>query len=114
MIHLYDSEGQHIATLDSSQLYGVSGRHVGAYIDDAGVFVDLRGRYLGEIYQNDRLLNHHTSPFHNRSFPAPPERATIAKVSGTAQPRITMPGGYADVDQRKLGDATDSRYSTPA
>ena len=101
-MHLYHSDGQHIANLDNSQLYSVSGRHVGAYIDDAGVIVDLRDRYLGEIYQNDRLLEDRTSHFHERTFPAPTMRDTIATSPGTAQSKITMPERYADVDRRKL------------
>ena len=101
-MHLYDSDGQHIATLDSSQLYSVSGRHVGAYSDDEGIFIDLHGRYLGEIVQNDRLFDDRTSPFHEQTFPAPPERTTIATAVQEAQPRITMPERYADVDRRKL------------
>ena len=102
MIHLYDSEGQHIATLDSSQLYSVFGRHIGEYLDDAGIFVDLEGRYLGEIVQNDRLLDDPTSPFHEQTFPAPPERDSIATSVQTAQHRIKLPEQYADVDRRKL------------
>ena len=101
-MHLYNSDGQHIANLDSSQLYSVSGRHVGAYIDDAGIFIDLHGRYLGEIVQNDRLLEDPDSHFRERTFPAPTMRDTIATSPGTAKPRITMPERYVDVDQRKL------------
>lgn len=102
MILLYDSDGQHIASLDSSQLYSVSGRHVGVYIDDAGIFIDLEGHYLGEIFQNDRLLEDPSSHFHKQTFPVPPKRGPIAMSPGTAQPKITLPAQYADVDRRKL------------
>ena len=102
MMHLYDSEGRHIANLDTGQLYSVSGRHVGAYMDDEGIFIDLEGRYLGEIVQNDRLLEDRTSPFHEQTFPVPPERATVTASAQAAQPKITLPERYADVDRRKL------------
>lgn len=55
--HLYSSNGKHIANLSDGYLYNpTTGRNIGRYLDDKGIFVDPNGNYLGERFGDHRLL----------------------------------------------------------
>jgi len=49
MERLFDSDGKHIANFRDGELFTPSGKNVGHYSDEHGIFVDIYGRYLGEI-----------------------------------------------------------------
>ena len=56
MTDLHDSHGKHIANLVNGQLYDTHGRNIGHYLTREGIFIDMKGRYLGEIVNKKRLL----------------------------------------------------------
>lgn len=62
MEYLFNSRGQHIANLVNGQLHALSGQNIGHFLEDQGIFIDMSGRYLGEIVQGNRLMYNRSSP----------------------------------------------------
>jgi hypothetical protein len=57
MKYLFDSNGGHIANELDKQLYTDKGKHVGLFLIDYNIFVDLQGKYLAEIVYENHLLH---------------------------------------------------------
>ncbi len=68
MKYLFNSRGEHIANLIGDQLHAPSGRNIGHRIEAQGIFIDMQGRYLGEIVQNNRLMYNHSSGYQSTNF----------------------------------------------
>lgn len=49
MQYLFDSRGRHVANEVNGHLHSPAGKNVGHFEAAAGVFIDLDGRYLGEV-----------------------------------------------------------------
>ncbi|MBB4398487.1 hypothetical protein [Bradyrhizobium sp. ERR14] len=62
MQYLFNSRGQHIANLVNGQLHAPTGQNIGHYLEGQAIFIDMRGRYLGEIIFENRLLSRRNSP----------------------------------------------------
>ena len=56
MKHLFDKSGKHIANFVNGQLHSTSGENIGHYLEKEKIFIDMQGRYLGEIVSENRLL----------------------------------------------------------
>lgn len=56
MQYLFNSHGQHIASFVNGQLHEPTGRNIGHFMESHGIFIDMRGRYLGEIVAENRLM----------------------------------------------------------
>lgn len=56
MQFLFNSKGQHIANFVNGQLHSTTGNNIGHFLAQQGIFIDMSGRYLGEIVQNNRLM----------------------------------------------------------
>jgi hypothetical protein len=65
---LFNSKGQHIANFVNGQLHSPGGQNIGHYREHENIFIDMRGRYLGEIIYNNRLMNNNNSPYKNINF----------------------------------------------
>ena len=102
---LFDSTGQHIATVVNRQLYNRRGTNIGQYLPQYGVFTDRHGRYLGEGVQHDRLLYNLMSPFCTTLFGA--QRLTGARMRSPVDLEQRGPmrrmRGYIDLDPSLLG-----------
>jgi hypothetical protein len=68
MQYLFDSRGQHIANLVNGQLHAPTGQNVGHYLEAQGIFIDMRGRYLGEIVSRNRLMYRQNSPHRSVNY----------------------------------------------
>lgn len=66
--YLFDSSGRHIANFIDHQLYAPTGKNVGHYLQDQQIFIDMGGRYLGEIVSDNRLLQMVNSPHRSTNF----------------------------------------------
>jgi hypothetical protein len=60
--YLFNSRGQHIANFVSGQLHAPTGQNVGHYLGSQSIFIDMQGRYLGEIVSENRLMYRRNSP----------------------------------------------------
>jgi hypothetical protein len=68
MEFLFNSGGQHIANFVNGQLHAPTGQNIGHYIQDQGIFIDMHGRYLGEIIHKNRLMYNRSSPHHHSKY----------------------------------------------
>lgn len=68
-----------------------------------GIFIDMYGRYMGEIVNNDRLLYNRSSCYRSTNFG---NYGNYGNVGNYGNPGnhggIGIPGGYDDVDANWL------------
>lgn len=68
MEYLFNSRGKHIANFVNSQLHAPTCQNIGHYLEVQGVFIDMSGRYLGEIIQINRLMYNQYSSHKNTNY----------------------------------------------
>jgi hypothetical protein len=68
MDYLFDSRGQHIANIVGKQLHAPTGENIGHYLENQQIFIDMNGRYLGEIIFKNRLMYNGSSPHRGVSY----------------------------------------------
>ncbi|WP_121663474.1 hypothetical protein [Metabacillus litoralis] len=68
MKFLFNSKGQHIANLVNNHLHSPSGQNIGHYRETEKIFIDMRGKYLGEIINDNRLMYNNNSSYKNVNF----------------------------------------------
>ncbi|MFQ3871525.1 hypothetical protein ABLV94_13150 [Staphylococcus sp. Mo2-7] len=68
MKYLFDSKGNHIANVINDNLFSVKGINIGHCVTDLNIFIDIYGKYIGEIIYEDRLMYNKSSPFKNKKF----------------------------------------------
>ena len=98
MKFLFDSRVKHIANLVNGQLHAPTGANIGHYLPEQGVFIDMRGRYLGEIIYDNRLVYNSASPFRSVSFGAYGNYGNVGNYGNPGNSGVIgLPGGYKDV-----------------
>ncbi len=109
MKYLYNSWGQHIATENNDLLYSPSGRIIGRFLGECGIFVNLEGKYLGEILCLNRLVYDRNSKYLQNSFGAVSLSRALhehMRNEGTVANYgpLVLPPGFEDVrfDEQKL------------
>ena len=70
ILDLHDSSGKHIANFINGQLYDIDGNNIGHYLSQYSIFIDMDGRYLGEIVDQKRLLVNTASKYKSLVFGA--------------------------------------------
>ena len=70
MEYLFNSRGQHIANFVGEQLHAPTGENIGHYLSNQGFFIDMSGRYLGEIVHGHRLMFNRANPYRSTNFGA--------------------------------------------
>ncbi len=68
MDYLFDLSGRHIANRVGDQLHAPNGPNIGHWMEQQEIFIDMSGRYLGEIVRTDRLLYRTGSPYRSMNF----------------------------------------------
>jgi hypothetical protein len=97
--YLYDSRGRYIAVEQAGHLHSKSGRNVGHWLDRQGVFVDLKGRYLGELVAGNRLLVNKFSEHQFTTFGHFGNYGSVGRYEDPGRIGIMgLPSGYVDVD----------------
>ena len=98
MEFLFNSKGQHIANLVNGQLHAPSGQNIGHLMEQQNIFIDMNGRYLGEIIQNNRLMYNRSSGHQNVNYG---NYGNYGNVGNYGNPgnhgNIGMMGGYQEV-----------------
>lgn len=91
---LFNSRGEHIAFVLHDELHRLTGENCGHYVPDKAVFIDMKGKYQGEIFKEKYLLRNNVSPF--------------AKAAGMGKPgyagNIGKPGKFSDIAPIALPD----------
>lgn len=70
MEFLFNGRGQHIANFVGMQLHAPTGENIGHFLPGQGVFIDMSGRYLGEIAHGNRLMFNRSNPYGSTNFGA--------------------------------------------
>lgn len=101
MERIFNGAGQHIANWKDGGLFTPSGRHVGRYVEEHAVFVDIYGKYIGEIVTNlssqvkgQRLMRNEHSECLQWSFGGQGSIGSIGNLGspGTVGSVGTLPG----------------------
>jgi len=100
---LFNSRGQHIANFVNGQLHAPTGQNIGHYLKNQNIFIDMHGRYLGEIVHKDRLLYRQNSGHQSINFG---NYGNYGNVGNYGNPgnhgSIGMVAGFEEVPAAKL------------
>jgi len=98
MQYLFDSQGRHIANLVNNQLHAPTGENIGHFLAEYGIFIDMSGRYLGQIVHNDRLMNNQMSPHRSVNFGAYGNYGNAGNYGNPGNHgNIGIVSGYSDI-----------------
>jgi len=99
MEFLFNSKGRHIANFVNGQLHAPRGKNIGHYLESYKIFIDMRGKYLGEIVSQDRLMYNRNSQHKNVNYG---NYGNYGNVGNYGNPGIRGSignvAGYTDVD----------------
>jgi hypothetical protein len=103
MEYLFNSKGQHIANFVNGQLHAPNGPNIGHHMESQGIFIDMHGRYLGEIVSENRLLFRRNSPHRSANYG---NYGNYGNVGNYGNPgnhgSIGIPSGFEDVSPDQL------------
>jgi len=98
MEFLFNSRGQHIANYVNGQLHAPTGQNIGHYMESEKVFIDMSGRYLGEIVQDNRLMYNRSSPYKSVNFGSYGNYGNVGNYGNPGNyGSIGIIGGYEDI-----------------
>jgi hypothetical protein len=104
MDFLFDSRGRHIANAISDQLHAPSGRNIGHFLKEQGIYIDMNGRYLGEIVSGDRFLRKRGSPHASANYGVFGNYGNVGNYGNPGNHgTIGVLSGYEDVGTPWLG-----------
>ena len=99
MEYLFDSKGKHIANVVNGHLYTPSGQNIGHFLSNEKIFIDMHGKYMGEIVHNNRLLYNMTSPYRGMNYGLYGNFGNIGNYGNPGSyGSIGILGGYRDVE----------------
>ena len=101
--YLHNSNGKHVANFVNGQLHACNGRNIGHYLDNHNIFVDMDGRYLGEIVFNNRLVYKNNSPFKSINLGNYGNYGNVGNYGNAGNTgSIGLFAGYIDIPEEKL------------
>jgi hypothetical protein len=68
MQFLHDQRGRHVANAVNGQLHAPTGENIGHFLANHNFFIDVNGRYLGEIVHGNRLMTDRFSSWGTTNF----------------------------------------------
>jgi hypothetical protein len=103
MRFLFDSRGRHVANEVDGHLHSPTGKNIGHLLTKLGVFVDLEGRYLGEIVRANRLMENNKSPHRETAFSVNGDYGHAGNYGSPGSPgSVGRVAGHADVKPDRL------------
>ena len=101
---LFDSRGRYIASEDAGRLHSPAGANIGHYLSREGIFIDQRGRYLGEVALGNRLMYNTRSPHRRVGFAVLGAYGSSGRFGDPGNAgRVGPVAGYRDVPPERLG-----------
>lgn len=102
--YLYDSRGIHIANVVTGQLHSVTGHNIGHPAPSGKFFMDMQGRYLGEVVHGNRFLDNLHSPYQGVNYGAYGDYGFVGDYGNPGDiGSMQLSFGYRDVPREKLG-----------
>ncbi|MFG0675668.1 hypothetical protein [Delftia sp. WSY_7] len=103
MEYLFNSKGKHIANLVGGQLHAPQGKNIGHFLENQGIFIDMRGRYLGEIVSGNRLMRRRNSPHRSMNYGSYGNYGNAGNYGNPGNHgSIGSVGGFEDVPDERL------------
>ena len=103
MKYLFNSRGKHIANEVNGQLHTPRGKNIGHYLEKEEIFINMRGRYLGEIVSRDRLMRRRNSPYKSVNFGVYGNYGNAGNYGNPGNHgSIGRPAGYEDIPEDAL------------
>lgn len=100
MKYLFNSRGRHIANFVNGQLHAPGGKNIGHYLEKEAIFIDMRGRYLGEIVNENRLMRQRSSPYKSVNFGVYGNYGNVGNYGNPGNHgSIGSIGGYEDLPE---------------
>jgi hypothetical protein len=104
MQFLFNSRGRYIANFVNGQLHSPSGSNVGHYLEQQGIFIDMRGRYLGEIVHENRLMYNRSSGHRSVNYGSYGNYGNVGNFGSPGNAgSIGSIGGFEDIPLDRLG-----------
>jgi hypothetical protein len=101
--YLFNSHWEHIANFVNGQLHAPTGQNIGHYLANEKIFIDMHGRYLGEILYENRLLRNRASPYRPVNFGVYGNYGNVGNYGNPGNyGSIGLPGGYEDIPRELL------------
>lgn len=99
MVFLFNSKGNHIANFVSGQLHSPNGENIGHYLENEEIFIDMNGRYLGELVCENRLMYNNYSPYRSTNFGVYGNYGNVGNYGNPGNyGSIGTMGGYMDIE----------------
>ena len=98
-IHLFDSDGKHIAVAYKGALFLPDGKNIARWDDGLEAFLNRQGWYFGQIVQGNRLAKDDSWQFRHMNFG---DRGNEGNSSGflrqSDESRVLLDKGWSDVE----------------
>lgn len=103
MKYLFDNNGKHICNEVNGQLHSTNGKNIGHFLTDYNFYIDMNGKYLGEIVFDNRLLYKVNNAYENVNFCSYGNYGNIGNYGnpGNIGSIGTVPG-FKKIDLEKL------------
>lgn len=103
MDFFFNSNGSHLANMVRIQLHSPAGPNIGHYLPSHDIFIDMTGRYLGEIVSPNRLMYNRFSAYRYLTFGAHGNYGNIGSYGTPGNDGdIDAIAGYEDIDRANL------------
>ncbi|WP_246061789.1 hypothetical protein [Paenibacillus oralis] len=103
MKFLFNSRGNHIANEVNGHLHSTSGKNIGHYLEKYNIFIDMQGKYLGEIIYKNRLAYNNSNPYRSTNFGSYGNYGNVGNYGNPGNyGSIGLPGGFKDIELYKL------------
>lgn len=103
MKFLFDYKGNHIANVVNGELHGTTGKNIGHLMRYYNFFIDMKGKYLGEIIYKNRFLFNKNIACQSINFGV---YGNLGNVGNYCNPgnygSIETISGYSDIEIEKL------------
>jgi len=90
---LFDYKGNHIANVVNGELHATTGKNIGHLMRYYNFFIDMKGKYLGEIIYKNRFLFNKNTAYQGVNFGVygnPGNYGSIETISGYSDIEIEM------------------------
>jgi len=103
MKYLFDFKGKHIANVVNGQLHATTGKNIGHLVPYYNIFIDLKGKYLGEIIYKNRFLFYKNNAYQGVNFGVYGNLGNVGKYSNPGNyGSIGTISGYSDIEIETL------------
>lgn len=103
MKFLFDYKWNHIANVVNGELHGTTGKNIGHLMRYYNFFIDMKGKYLGEIIYKNRIIFNKNIACQSINFGV---YGNLGNVGNYCNPvnygSIETISGYSDIEFEKL------------